>query len=220
MDESGTITRRLTHREYAVNMMRICDYAVLGRFVRITDSRYDELYGSPDEPVAATFQVSEVLHGATVTAATVHLERTLLIAPGRDVNRAVSEQESATDRTYRYRLATETERELDAMREAGKPLTPEQYRRLVDVLWRLVEVPPRTRYELHELASSVVWTDHSSFHFHSELGAIRPDEMYLLGLTADNKEPPIGGHFNALHNYLFWGQEALDIAAAFREEQE
>ena len=36
----------------------------------------------------------------------------------------------------------------------------------------------------------------------------------------DNKEPPIGGHFNALHNYLFWGQEALDIAAALREEQE
>ena len=220
MDESGTITRRLTPREFAANMMRICDYAVLGRFVRITDSRYDELYGSPDEPVAATFQVSEVLHGATVTAATVHLERTLLIAPGRDVNRAVSEQESATDRMYRYRLATETERELDAMREAGKPLTPEQYRRLVDVLWRLVEVPPRTRYELHELAGSVVWTDHSSLHFHSELGAIRPDEMYLLGLTADNKEPPIGGHFNPLHSYLFWGQEALDIAAALREKQE
>jgi len=121
MDESGTITRRLTPREYAVNMMRICDYAVLGRFVRITDSRYDELYGSPDEPVAATFQVSEVLHGATVTAATVHLERTLLIAPGRDVNRAVSEQESATDRMYRYRLATETERELDACARPGSP---------------------------------------------------------------------------------------------------
>ena len=44
MDESGTITRPRTPREYAANMKRYCDYAVLGRFVSITDRRYDTLY--------------------------------------------------------------------------------------------------------------------------------------------------------------------------------
>ena len=219
MDESGTVTRPRTPREYAANMKRYCDYAVLGRFVSITDRRYDTLYGPADEPIASTFQVSEVLHGAAVATVKVHFEHAFLVAPDEEVSRRLSRLESMMDGIYRRELADETERELEAIRESGKPLTADQHERLVDALRRLVEVPPRTTNEMHELADSAVWST-SPLDFYSELGAIRPDEMYLLGLSDDNKEPPIGGHFNPLHSYLFWGQEALDIAAALREKQE
>ena len=214
MDESGTVTRSGAHREYAASMTDFCDYVVLGRFVSITDSQYDKLYGH--DIVASTFQVSEVLHGAAVTAATIRLQRAFLVAPGQEVSRRLSETQSGWDRTYRRELAEETERVLDALRESGKPLTPTRHKRLVDVLWRLVEVPPRTRYELHELINKEVWTT-SPLNFYSELGAIRPDEVYLLGLS---DEQTTDAHFNALHTYLFWGQEAQDIAAALREKQE
>lgn len=218
VDDSGNVTRPVTPREFAVDMTRACDYAVLGHFVSITDWHYDQPYGSP-EPVLSRFQVSEVLHGAAVAVATIRLQRTLLVAPGEDVNRAVSSRESAADGIYRHELAAATERELEEIRGSGQPLTQSQHKRLVDALWRLVEVPTRTRYELHELADRLIWTT-SPLDFHSELGAIRPDQVYLLGLSDDNDRPPAGGHVNAVHTHLFWGQEALDIAAALREKQE
>ena len=197
-------------------MTDFCDYVVLGRFVSITDSQYDKLYGLVDEPVASTFQVSEVLHGAAVTAATIRLERDLLVAPDQEVSRRLSGMQSMMDGMYRRELAEETERELEVIRESGKPLTLGQQERLVDALWRLVEVPPRTRYELHEHINVWFWST-SPLNFYSELGAIRPEEVYLLGLS---DEQTTWAHFRALHTYLFWGQEAWDIAAALREKQE
>lgn len=212
MDESGTVTRSRAPREYAAIMTDFCDYVVLGRFVSITDRQYDKLYGLVDDPVASTFQVSEVLHGAAVTAATIRLDRALLVAPDQEVSRKVSGTQSMMDGMYRRELAEETERELEAIRESGKPLTLGQQERLVDALWRLVEVPPRTRYELHELIITSGWSTYP-LNFHSELGAIRPGEVYLLGLS---DEQTGWAHFHAHHTYLFWGQEAQDIAAACR----
>ena len=56
-------------------------------------------------------------------------------------------------------------------------------------------------------------------NFYSELGGIHPDEVYLVGRSRKNG---IGQHgpLCPLHTFLFWGQEAQDIAAALRKQPE
>ena len=216
MDENGTVARPTTAREIAAGMVVFCDYVVLGRFVSVTDRRYHESSGG----VVSTFEVSEVLRGKPVAVATIRLQKYMLVAPGKDVSRYLSSVEIGADEMYRYELATEMERELASIRDSGRPLTPGQHERLVDGLKRLVKVPRRTRYEQHELAGAWIATN-SPLTFFDELGAIRPDELYLLGLQDKDSELSTGfDHFNNLHTYLFWGREALDIAAALREKQE
>ena len=217
MDENGAVTRPDTARQIADGMARHCDYAVLGRFVSITDSHYDKL-DSSDPPVVSTFQVSEVLRGEAVAAATIRLQRSLLVAPGKDVSRYQSSVESDEDELDRYELATGTERLLASIRDSGQPLTGSQHDALVDALKRLAEVPPRTRYERHQVAGAWTYTN-SPLTFYEELGAIRPDELYLLGLD-DKDTSDAHDYLHHLHTYLFWGREALDIAAALREKQE
>ena len=241
MDENGAVTRPDTARQIADGMARHCDYAVLGRFVSITDSHYDEPHGS-QLPVVSTFQVSEVLRGEAVAAATIRLKRSLLVAPGKDVTLYQISMESSEDERRRYELATETERLLASIRDSGQPLTGSQHDSLVDALKRLAEVPPRTRYERHQVAAARTFTlllpaypidtideqhemagagtlTSSTLNFYTELGAIRPDELYLLGLD-DKDTSDAHDYLHHLHTYLFWGREALDIAAALREKQE
>ena len=223
MDANGTVARPTTAREIAADMAGLCDYVVLGRFVSVTDRRYHELFGTQgqDDSVVSTFEVSEVLRGKPVAVATIRLQKYMLAAPGEDASRYLSSLEITADEIYRYELATEMERELASVRDSGRPLTNRQHERLVDGLKRLVEVPPRTRYEQHDLVRAWSATLHSPLSFHKELGAIRPDELYLLGLHDKDSELSSGfDHFNTLHTYLFWGREALDIAAALRETQE
>ena len=223
MDANGTVARPTTAQEIAAGMAEFCDYVVLGRFVSVTDRRYHELFGTQQqsEPVVSTFEVSEVLRGKPVAVATIRLQKYMLVAPGKGVSRYLSSRETSADEMYRYKLASEMERELASIRDSGRPLTPGQHERLVDGLERLVEVPRRTRYEQHELAGVGVAALHSPLTFFDELGAIRPDELYLLGLQDKDSELSTGfDHFNVLHTYLFWGREALDIAAALRETQE
>ena len=218
MDENGIVARPTTAREIAAGMAEFCDYVVLGRFVSVTDRRYHELLSGP---VVSTFEVSEVLWGKPVAVAAIGLYKDMLVAPGRDVSRRLSSQGTDADEMHRYELATELEGELASIRDSGRPLTPGQHERLVEGLKRLVKVPRRTRHEQHELAGTGVATN-SPLTFYEELGAIRPDELYLLGLhDGDRPGLPVSlHHFNALHTYLFWGREALDIAAALRETQE
>ena len=216
MDANGTVARPTTAREIAAGMAKFCDYVVLGRFVSITDRRYHESSGGV---VVSTFEVSEVLRGKPVAVATIGLVKDMLVAPGKDVSRLLSSAETTADEIYRYELATELEGELASIRDSGRPLTPGQHERLVDGLKRLVEVPRRTRHEQHELADATIATN-SPLTFFDELGAIRPDELYLLGLQDKDSELSGFDDFNALHTYLFWGREARDIAAALRETQE
>ena len=224
MDANGKVARHTTAREIAAGMEGLCDYVVLGRFVSVTDRRYHELFGTQQqsEPVVSTFEVSEVLRGKPVAVATIRLQKYMLVAPGKEVSRLLSSEETSADEMYRYKLASEMEHELALIRDSGRPLTPGQHERLVDGLKRLVKVPPRTRYEQHELVGAGIAAPHSPLTFYEELGAIRPDELYLLGLhDRDRPGLPVSlHHFNALHTYLFWGREALDIAAALRETQE
>ena len=202
MDESGTITRPTSHSELAAAMTRLCDYVVLGRFVSVADRHYDNLMDPFDEPVISTFQVSEVLWGEPVTVAAIGVERGLLVAPDGEVSRFASSVEVTTDLLYRRRLATEMEHELTLSRDSGKPLTLDRYERLVDALERLVEVPPRTSYELHERVDGYIATN-SPLDIYRELGAIRPDEVYLLGLNDENTTgSPRMSHFNSLHTYF------------------
>ena len=217
MDENGAVTRPDTARQIADGMARHCDYAVLGRFVSITDSHYDEPHGS-QLPVVSTFQVSEVLRGEAVAAATIRLKRSLLVAPGKDVTRYQRSLELTEDELDRYELATGTERLLASIRDSGQPLTGSQHDSLVDALKRLAKAPPRTRYERHKVAGNWTYTN-SPLSFFTELGAIRPDELYLLGLD-DKDTSDAHDYLHDLHTYLFWGREALDIAAALREKQE
>ena len=221
MDESGTITRPTSPAEQAVFMTQLCDRVVLGRFVSVADSHYHETLGPPDEPVVATFHVSEVLWGEPVTVATIGLERDMLAAPGQEASRYLFGLEVVADGLYRHELANEMERGLESIRDSGEPLTRAQHERFADALKRLVEVPPRTRYQRHELVNAHVWMSLSALHFHNELGAIRPDEAYLLGVRDQNATGlPYDGYFNYSHTYLFWGREAQDIAAALREMRE
>ena len=221
MDANGIVARPTTAREIAAGMAEFCDYVVLGRFVSVTDRRYHELFGTQQWPVVSTFEVSEVLRGKPVAVVTIRLDKSMLVAPGTAVSRHLRSQEIGADEMYRYELATEMEGELASIRDSGRPLTPGQHERLVDGLKRLVDVPRRTRYEQHELAGIGVAAIHSPLTFYEELGAIRPDELYLLGLQDKDSELSTGfDHFNVLHTYLFWGREALDIAAALRETQE
>ena len=223
MDANGKVARPTTAREIAAGMAELCDYVVLGRFVSVTDRRYHELFSTQQqsEPVVSTFEVSEVLRGKPGAVATIRLQKYMLVAPGKEVSRLLISEETSADEMYRYKLATEMEHELGLIRDSGRPLTPGQHERLVDGLKRLVKVPRRTRYEQHELAGIGVAAIHSPLTFYEELGAIRPDELYLLGLQDKDSELSTGfDHFNALHTYLFWGREALDIAAALRETQE
>ena len=93
-------------------------------------------------------------------------------------------------------------------------LTQSQHDRLVEAVRRIVWLPERTRYEQHQLVSEQFASD-SPLNFHSELGGINPDEVYLLGLSRET-ESPRTAHFGPLHTFLFWGREAQDIAAALR----
>ena len=220
MDESGTVSRPDTPREFATEMTRYCDYVVLGHFVSVSDDYYDELNGPADQPVVSTFDVSEMLRGRTFAQARIRLERSLLVAPGEDLNRYLSSVQVTEDELFRHELATEVERELAAIRASGRPLTSSQHDRLLDAVKRLVEVPPRTRYQLHEMANRWHFST-SPLTFNSELGAIRTDEIYLLGLSDENTTGlPLGSYFGTSHAYLLWGQEALDVAAALRENQD
>ena len=220
MDESGTITRRDTPAELAAGMAQLCDRVVLGRFVSVADRHYHELLGPADEPVISTFHVSEVLWGGPVAMAAIALERGLLAVPDGEASRYLSDMEAGADWLYRHELRDEIESELTSIRDSGRPLTRDQHERLTNALTRLVEVPPRTKYELHELVNAHVWTN-SRLNIHSELGAILPDEVYLLGLSdEDTMGRPPWNHFGSLHTYLFWGQEAQDIAAALRKLRE
>ena len=222
MDESGSITRPTSPAEVVAEMTRICDRVVLGRFVSVSDSHYHKRLGPVDEPVVATFHVSETLWGEPVAVATIGLERELLAAPNEEVNRFVIGLETVADELYRYELGNEMERELASIRDSGKPLTRGQHERLAEALKRLVEVPPRTSHELHELVNDHLRTSvFSALHFHNELGAIRPDEVYLLGVRDQNTTgSPDMGYFKFFHAHLFWGREAQDIAAALRELRE
>ena len=218
MDEAGTVARPYTPHEFAASMTRECDYVVLGRFVSVSDSHYDELSGHAEDPVASTFQISEVLRGKSVAVARVGLRRSMLVAPGEKVSRFLSSQEVTQDELHRYRLANEVEGELDVILDSGKTLAKSQHEPVVDSVKRLVQVPRLGRRQQHEVARSYFATN-SPLSFHSELGVIRPDEVYLLGLR--DKGPPGSPrwtYFNAVHTYLFWGQEAQDIAAALRKQ--
>ena len=228
MDESGAITRPITAGELGAGMARLCDYVVLGRFVRVSDAHYDELHEPSDQPVVSTFEVSEVLHGEPVATARIRLRRALLIAPGEAVSRYVSELRARKDAHYRRDLGAEAERELAALRGSGEPLTSSQHERLVEAVKRLAEAPSWTRYELHKAAEAGIFIEPPSLSFHSELGAIRPDEDYLLGLNGKGGRGEGRGAgrkcaagpgeicLDAYHTYLFWGGEAHDIAGALR----
>ena len=148
----------------------------------------------------------------------IGLQRGMLVAPGKDVNRYQSSLQEMEDELHRQELVTEVEHGLDRLRDSGQPLTGSQHQRLLDSVKRLTQAPPRTRREQHDLINGYFSTN-SPLSFYSELGAIRPSEVYLLGLS--NKDEagslPRDRFFHALHTYLFWGQEAADIAAALRE---
>lgn len=218
--ERGVVERPATPGEIAAGFKRSCEYAVLGRFVNVSDSHYDELLGPADEPVAATFEVVEALLGEPVATAKICLRRAMLVVPGEERSRYLSALEFMADELYRRELALQVERELAAIRDSGKPLTRSQHDRLLDAVGRLVEVPPRSNHQLHELVEESLATG-SPLSFESELGAIRADQMYLLGLSGENTTgSPQGRCFGSVHTYLFWGSEALDIAAALRERQE
>lgn len=219
VDENGVVTRPATPQQLAANMTRYCSYVVLGRFVSVSDSHYDELSDPPEEPVVATFQVAEVLRGKAFATASIRLARHLLVAPGKDASRHLDSQEATADRLYRDDLANELTRDLKSVLDAGMPLTPRQHERSIDAVERMVRVPPRTRYERHRIAKRGIWTT-SPLSFETELGAIRPDDLFLLGLSDQQTESPQGRFFRSLHTDLFWGQEALDIAAALREQSE
>lgn len=73
VDVSGSVTRPNTARRLAANMVRNCDYVLLGRFVSVSDSHYDRLTGPAEEPVVATFRVAEVLRGDAVAIAAIGL---------------------------------------------------------------------------------------------------------------------------------------------------
>ena len=218
MDESGIVRRPNTAREIAAGMARSCDYVVLGRFARVSDDHYDELLGPPGQPVVSTFQVSETLRGKAVAVAAIHLQRDMLavLAKGGDGSRYLGTLEAQADEMYRHKLAAEVERELKSILDSAQPLTGSQHEHLLDMVQKLLQVPPRTKYERHQLVNR--WSARvSPLSFHSELGAIRTNEVYLLGLDDANPTGSLlGNHFNALHTYLFWGREAEDIAAALR----
>ena len=224
--ERGVVERPTTPGEIAAGFKRSCEYAVLGRFVDVSDSHYDELLGPADEPVAATFEVVEALLGEPVATAKIRLRRAMLVVPGEERSRYLSALEFMADELYRRELALQVERELAAIRDSGKPLTRSQHERLLGAVGRLVEVPPRSNFQLHQLvaesqAGSGIAGHGSPLSFESELGAIRADQIYLLGLSGENTTgSPQGRYFGSVHTYLFWGSEALDIAAALRERQE
>ena len=58
VDENGVVTRPATPQQLAANMTRYCSYVVLGRFVSVFDSHYDQLSDPPEDPVVATFRVT------------------------------------------------------------------------------------------------------------------------------------------------------------------
>lgn len=220
MDESGTVTRAYTPRDFATSMMRECDYVVLGRFVSILDRHYDEMHGEAEDHVALTLQISEVLQGGALAAAKIGVRRPMLIAPGEKVSRFLSSQEVTQDELYRYRLTNEVERELAVTLDSRRPLAKGLQERLVDSVKSLVHVAARSRVQKHEVAKRYFMTN-SPLSFYSELGAVGPNEIYLLGLRRKgDPESPRWTYFNAVHTYLFWGQEALDIATALREQPE
>ena len=218
MDENGVVSRPVTARQLAADMVRLCDYAVLGRFVSVTDNRYEKLIDGGEDPVVGMFEVTEMLRGEAVAAASIRLARDLLAAPGYswsdDLSRYASVVLAAADDDYREEVAAEVERELTSLLESGKPMTQSQHDRLVEAVRRIVWLPERTRYEQHQLVNERFISD-SPLNFYSELGGINPGEVYLLGLSRET-ESPSTAYFGPLHTFLFWGQEAQDIAAALR----
>ena len=219
MDENGIVSRPVVPRQLAADMVRRCDYAMLGRFVSVTDSRYDKLLDAGEDPVVARFEVVEVLRGDAVVAASIRLARDLLAAPGHswsdDLSRYASVVLAAADDDYREEVAAEVERELTSLLESGGPMTQSQHDRLVEAARRMVWLPERTRYEQHQLVNEWFISE-SPLNFYSELGGINPDEVYLLGLSRETESPGTA-HFGPLHTFLFWGQEAQDVAAALRD---
>lgn len=185
----------------------------------MTDSRYEKLLDGGEDPVVARFEVAEVLRGEEVADASIHLARDLLAAPGYswsdDLSRYASVVLAAAEDGYREEVAAEVERELTSLLESGRPMTQSQHDRLVEATRRMVWMPKRTRYEQHQLVGDRFISD-SPLNFHSELGGINPDKMYLLGLNRET-ESPSTAHFGPLHTFLFWGQEAQEVAAALRE---
>ena len=214
MDGNGVVTRPTTPRQLAINISRNCVYVVLGRFVSVSDSHYDQLIDPPEEPVFATFRVAEVLRGKAAGPASIGIARHMLVSPGKDVSRFVGRLEDD-----RLGLAIDLEDELKSIHDSGMPLTQGEHEDLIDAVRRMVQTPPRTRHERHQLAKSTFFTN-SPLSFQSELGAIHPDELFLLGLTDENPGGPRGRYFGSIHTDLFWGQEALEIAAALRREPE
>ena len=218
MDENGVVSRPVTARQLAADMARSCDYAVLGRFVSVADRRYDKLLDAGEDPVTATFEVAEVLRGEVVAVASILVARDLLAAPGYswsdDLNRYATAAMAAADDVYRQEVAAEAVRELASLLESGRPMTQNQHDRLVEATKHLAKPQKRTRYEQHQLVNERFISD-SPLNFYSELGGINPDEVYLLGLSRET-ESPSTAHFGPLHTFLFWGQEAQDIAAALR----
>ena len=220
MNEDGVVSRPVTAQQLAADMAQACEYAVLGRFVSVTDSRYDKLLDGGEDPVVATFEVVEVLRGEAVAVASIRLVRDMLAAPGQsssdDLNRYASVAAAAADAVYRRQVAAEVERELTSLLESGAPMTNSQHERLVATLRTMVWPPARTRYEQHQLVNERFASD-SPLNFYSELGGIHPDEVYLVGLS---RKTPRAAYFGPLHTFLFWGQEAQDIAAALRKKQD
>ena len=218
MDENGVVSRPVTARQLAADMVQLCDYAVLGRFVSVTDSRYEKLVDGGEDPVVGMFEVTEMLRGDAVATASIRLARDLLAAPGHswsdDLSRYASVVLAAADDDYRGEVAAEVERELTSLLESGRPMTQDQHDRLVEAARRMVWLPKRTRHEQHQLVNE--WfVSESPLSFYSELGGIHPDEVYLLGLSRETESPKTA-HFGPIHTFLFWGQEAQDIAAALR----
>ena len=219
MNEDGVVSRPVTPQQLAADMARLCEYAVLGRFVSVADSHYDKLLDGGANPVVAKFEVVEVLRGEAVAVASIRLTRDMLAAPGQswsdDVNRYATVAAAAADDVYRQQVAAEVERELASLLESGEPMTNSQHERLVATLRTMVWLPTRTRYEQHQLVNERFASD-SPLNFYSELGGIHPDEVYLVGLSR-KAESPSTTYFGPLHTFLFWGQEAQDIAAALRK---
>lgn len=132
MDGNGVVTRPMTPRQLAVNISRNCGYVVLGRFLSVSDSHYDQLTDPREEPVVATFRVAEVLRGKAAGAASIGIARHMLVSPGKDVSRFIGRLEED-----RLGLAIDLESELKSIRDSGMPLTRRQHEGLIDVVRRI-----------------------------------------------------------------------------------
>ncbi len=222
MDEDGNVHRpeHSQTKGTADSLSNYCDLVAIGRFTAVYDEHFDAGIHT-DAVVTATFVVSEVLIGENTGPVRIGIERNMLASPGDPQNRLVRSYRDGAIRAHHRDAALDGLDLLEGIYDGGRSMTAEQHGRLADLLREAAwGSPPVDRYQLYQWVDTYVATG-SRLSFHHELGSIRRDTVFLIGLSAATN-PVFDGpgkyskFIRANDCPLFWGTEAEDLAAEFR----